>query len=137
MEQLQLLLRDTQKSVSLEIISNCQTFTDALRLCKSISGLDDKQIAMSLGIDQGHFSLIWDRNGNKRHFPEAKLLQFMEVCQNKIPLIWLALKCGYTLEPLRNDLEQENEELKRRLADATAREETIVAFLRKTGLRVP
>jgi hypothetical protein len=107
MEQLRLLLRDQRREVSLDVIMSCIKFTDALELCKSISGLEDKQIAMTLEIDTGHWSLIFNRNGNKRNFPQNKLIEFMEVCGNKIPLIWLALQCGYTLQPLKSELEIE------------------------------
>ncbi len=99
MEQLRLLLRDQQRQVSLEVIDSCNTFDDALALCKSISGLEDKQIAMALRIDPGHWSLIFTKGPNKRNFPENKLLQYMEVCKNRIPLIWCAFKSGYTLTP--------------------------------------
>jgi len=91
MEQLQLLLRDQKKKVSSEVITTCQTFKDSLKLCKSISGLEDKQLAMALEIDQGQWARIF---GNGGHFPENKLMEFMNLCQNKVPLIWLAFRCG-------------------------------------------
>jgi hypothetical protein len=117
-EQLQLLLRDKKKEVSEEVVLSCATFKDALRLCKSISGLEDKQICMPLDIDAGQWARIF---GNGGHFPENKLIEYMELCGNKVPLIWLALVCGYTLTPLKTELEieldaarAENEELKKK-----------------------
>lgn len=109
MEQLRLLLRDQKKEVSFDIIDSCKTFIDALDLCKSISGLEDKQIYMALNIDKGHWSLIYTKGSNKRNFPENKLIEFMDICGNRVPLIWLARKCGYTLQPLRTELEIELE----------------------------
>lgn len=106
MEQLQLLLRDKHKEVSVEVIMACGAFKDALKLCKSISGLEDKQLAGHLDIDPGQWARIF---GNAAHFSENKLLKFMDICGNKIPLIWLAMKCGYTLSPLKTELELELE----------------------------
>lgn len=114
MEQLTLLLRDQKKEVSIEVITACHTFKDALRLCKSISGLEDKQIAMTLEIDPGQWARIF---GNGGHFPENKLITFMELCENKVPVIWLAYHCGYTLHPLKTELENEIDRLKDALAE--------------------
>lgn len=106
MEQLKLLLRDQQREVNIDVIKACKTFKDALKLCKSITGLDDKQICLALDIDPGHWSKIFTNGG---HFPENKLVDFMELCGNKIPLIWLSYTCGYTLAPLKSELEMELE----------------------------
>ena len=104
MEQLQLLIRDQNKQVSLEVILSQQTFRDALKLCKSISGLDDKQICSELNIDQAQWSRIWSGNG---HFPENLLNDFMRVCQNMVPLIWLSYRNGYAPHPLKNEIEMQ------------------------------
>ncbi|GEM_PF-5275496 len=64
-EQLPLLLRDSQKKVSLNVITSQPTLKDALKL------------------------------------------RFIQLCQNIVPLIWLAYNCGYTLHPLKNELELE------------------------------
>lgn len=131
MEQLQLLLRDQKKEVSMEVISSCQTFKDALKLCKSISGLEDKQICGALDIDPGQWSRIFGNGGN---FPDNKLIEFMDLCGNKIPLIWLACKCGYTLHPLKNELEMENERLRAELDQQKHEIEAVTKFLRESRI---
>jgi hypothetical protein len=104
MEQLQLLLRDQQKFVSVEIIESCKAFLDAIKLSISISGLEGKQIAGQLNIDAGQWSRILTGDAN---FPLNKLMDFMELCKNKVPLIWLAVKCGYVLTPMKSEQEVE------------------------------
>lgn len=130
MEQLQLLLRDRQKDVSMEVIEACPTFKDALKLCKAVSGLDDKQICMTLDIDQGQWARIF---GNGGHFPENKLLHFMDLCGNRVPLIWLAVKSGYIIHPIKTELEIENEKLRRELED-TRKEIEVLAKYRAKGI---
>ena len=105
MEQLDLLLRDAKTNeASLTLIMAQKTHTDALKLCKLLSGLDDKQIAAHLGIDQAHWSRIWS---GQAHFPADKYIEYMSICNNIIPLIWLAHSTGYTLKPLMTELEQQ------------------------------
>lgn len=130
MEQMQLLLRDRKKEVSIETILAQPTFKDALKLCKTMSGLEDKQIAGHLDIDPGQWARIF---GNGGHFPENKLMEFMELCQNKVPVQWLALKCGYTLHPLMSEKDREIEELKAALIEKD-KELEIVAKWKKAGL---
>ena len=131
MEQLQLLLRDRQREVSLDIILACKTFNAALKLCKEISGLTDDQICLQMGYTPAHFSLIWNTSGNKRHFPENDLIRFMDLCQNKVPLIWLAYRCGYTLEPLMDEKDRQIGELQAQLAERDREIETLVKYRQK------
>ena len=125
MEQLSLLLRDQKKEVGLDVILACNTFKDSLKLCKSISGLEDKQICMTLEIDAGNWARIF---GNGGHFPENKLMLYMEICQNKVPLIWLAYHCGYTLQPLKTELEIQLEELQKQLAEKDMEIRTLTKY---------
>lgn len=138
MEQLQLLLRDKKKNVDISIIENIPTFTAALKMCLDISGLEGKQIAPLIGTDEGNLNRVWSKkNGESgngtRYFPENKLLQYMEVCQNIIPLIWLALKCGYGLHPLMSEKDKEIEELQAQLAEKD-KEIEILAKYKAKGL---
>lgn len=113
--QKEFLFRSNPKQdISDEIILKQATWKDALRLSKSVSGLDDKQIAGELEIDPAQWSRIWSDQAN---FPERKIMRFMEVCGNLIPLRWLSLKCGYGLTPLKSMLEMENESLKKALEE--------------------
>ncbi len=131
MEQLRLLLRDQKKEVAQDVIASQTTMNAALLLCKQISGLEDKQIAGALGIDPGNFSLIWAKNGNKRQFPENQLIDFMTLCSNIVPLIWLAQKMGYGLHPLMSEKDREIEELRAALTEKEKEIETLIKYRQK------
>lgn len=90
-------------------------FLGAINLCIDISGLDDKELYIPLGIDSGHWSNI--RKGKpSTHFPTNKLNQLMAMCGNTIPLIWLARVNGFGLHMLESEAER-----KLREADDRAR----------------
>lgn len=129
--QKELLFRSNPKQdISDEIIAKLPTFKDALRLSKSISGLDDKQLCMELDIDPGQWSRIWS---NGAHFPNEKLTQFMDLCGNLVPLRWLALKYGFELKPLKTTLEIENETLRAQLEQERHEREIILKALKEVN----
>lgn len=128
---MQLLLRDRKREASLDIILTCNTFKEALKLCKSISGLGDKQICGHLDIDPAQWSRIWTTESG--HFPENKIMKFMELCENIVPLIWLAHKCGYIIQPLKTELELENEKLLSELNEEKKKLAVITEFYRSIG----
>jgi hypothetical protein len=123
---MKLLEKDRSRVVSLEVIEAQKTFKDALRLCKSISGVDDKEIFVKLDIDQAQWSRIFTGAAN---FPENKLLEYMEICNNKIPLIWLAVRCGYVIQPRKNEYELEIDRLKEELIEIKMEREKVIRFL--------
>lgn len=87
-----------------------------------------KGIAMDLEIDQGQWSRIWS---NGAHFPTEKLTQFMDLCNNEIPLRWLALKRGYGLYRLKTVLEIENEGLRKELEKVNEKYQTVKDFMKE------
>lgn len=122
-EQGRLLLSVTPRApdpeeVSLQSIARKRTLLDAVNYCIEVSGLDDKNIAISLGIDAGHFSNI--RKGKAAcNFPITKLDDLMNLCGNEIPLLWQAMKRGKGLVMLEGEAErllrvqrEENERLR-------------------------
>lgn len=114
MANLQLLLKDQKRQASLELIIQQPTFKDALKLCRSLSGLSDKEIAEKLKMKTSQFSKILYSDSN---FPIDNIIDFMRICENIVPLIWLTYKCGYTLKPLKSELEAESEFLKREIEE--------------------
>ena len=90
-------------SVSEEVIFAQPTFSAAIRLGASVSGLDEKQIYRELEIDAGHWTRIM--NG-EAHFPVDKLLRFMDLVGNEIPLQWLAHRRGKGLVLLLSEAER-------------------------------
>jgi hypothetical protein len=128
LEQFRLFQQDSEKTVSLDTIITCPTFKDSLKMCKMISGHDDKQIAMQLDIDQGQWSRIFSGVG---HFPENKLVQYMKICGNKVPLIWLNYHSGYAMQPLKSGLEMENDRLKAELDKIKDEMAAITKFMKE------
>lgn len=84
--QLPLARKPAEADVSIGIIERKKDLLAAVNLCMDVSGLDDKEIYMALGIDAGHFSNI--RKGKSGcNFPINKLNELMDLCGNDIPLI--------------------------------------------------
>lgn len=92
----------------LELVARKQTFLSAIVLCVQLSGLDDKEIYMSLGIDAGHWSRIMKGDA---HFPVDKIDMLMTMCGNEVPLQWMAQKRGYQLVMLKSAAESRIEAL--------------------------
>lgn len=95
-----------QEEVSISSIAKRPTLLSAINYCIEVSSLDDKEIALALGIDAGHFSNI--RKGKTGcHFPTNKLDDLMTLCGNEIPLIWQALKRGKGVHMLEGEAERQ------------------------------
>lgn len=117
--QLPLTRTPAQPEIPLDVIMQRKDLLGAINLCIDISGLDDKELHLSLGIDAGHWSNIRKGKGGT-HFPTNKLVQLMGMCGNQIPLIWLARVSGYGLHMLETEAERQlrlereaNEQLQR------------------------
>lgn len=107
--ELKLLYKDQKRNVNLGLVASLNTFKEALLLCKAVSLLDDGVIAERMGISLADFVKIFSDNGC---FPVEKIIDYMRICENIIPVLWLSLKCGYNLHPLEQELEQESRQLK-------------------------
>lgn len=88
--------------VNPEVIACRRDLLAAINLCIDVSGLDDKEIGLALGIDAGHFSNI-RRGKTGCNFPLTKLDDLMTLCGNEIPLAWLAMKRGKGLHMLETE----------------------------------
>jgi predicted XRE-type DNA-binding protein len=104
--------------VPLESVLARKSLLGAVNLCIELSGLDDKEIYIPLGIDAGHFSNL--RKG-KGHFPIDKLDELMDLCGNEVPLVWLAHKRGKGLVVLKSEAERRAEAAERRANEAEAK----------------
>lgn len=129
MENLDLALRTDQRDVSDDVIAKCASMKDALKLSKEVSGLQDKVFCQELDIDAGQWSRIWSGGAN---FPENKLPHFMKLAGNLIPLRWFANQFNMGLHVLKTELERENEELRKALADKARELDVIKDFMRET-----
>jgi hypothetical protein len=102
----------------LSTITRRPTLLRAMHLAVEVSGLEDKQVYDAIGIDASHWTRI--KNGTASMPLDETFLNFLNVVANEIPLVWLAEKCGYdwgTIRKHRSGLEDENEKLKKELAD--------------------
>ncbi len=118
-------------SFIMQKISACQTMRDALRLCWQISDISLEDLANDLGVLSSHLSnMLGNKQSRNRYFPPEKINQLMDVCQNEIPLHWLAFSRGYGLFRLKSEVEAENERLKEELRKVDKKLETIQEFLK-------
>lgn len=97
----------------LELVTKQPSMSRAIALCMQASGLDDKEVYLTLGIDAGHWSRIVKGDA---HFPINKLGQLMDVCGNDAPLMWLANARGYGLVILQTEAERRAEAAEQALA---------------------
>lgn len=104
--------------VAEEVVFRCRSFTAALALSVNVSGLEEKEIYLALGIDAGHWTRIMKGDA---HFPVNKLNDFAALVGNDIPLMWWANSRGQGLHPLESELERrlriEQEKLERIVAE--------------------
>lgn len=101
--------------IPVELVMKQKTLLGAINLCITESGLDDKEIYLTLGIDAGHFSNLRKGTG---HFPTEKIDPLMDLCGNEAPLIWLSTKRNYGLVLLKDEAERRAEEAERRAKEA-------------------
>ena len=116
--ELPLVREPAHVEVSMELIRRQKSFINAIALSTQLSGLDDKEIYMTLGIDAGHWSRIVKGDA---HFPVNKIDELMTLCGNEAPLKWLANKRGYSLQLLKTEAERRIEDLEFRLEKETER----------------
>ena len=117
-DQMELLISLSPKRPEIpdEIVAAQPNMTSAINLCISASGLEDKEIYLSLKVDPGHWTRI--RQG-RAHFPVDQLERLMLLCANDVPMRWLARRRGFDLKPREDhkdkklrELEQQNQELR-------------------------
>lgn len=102
--ELRLVRRVERREVAVELVMRQQSFSAAIALCISLSGLEDKEVYLPLEIDPGHWTRI---KKGEAHFPVDKLNSLMELCGNQAPLIWLAHSNGFGLVILKSELERQ------------------------------
>jgi hypothetical protein len=88
-----------QQPVSTAVIYRQPDALSALRLSVQVSGLDEKQIYMPLGVDKAQWSRIMS---GQAHFPTNKYELFMDLVGNEILLVWLAYRRGKGLLDLED-----------------------------------
>jgi hypothetical protein len=105
MKQLELSIKPHMQDVDTAVVSRQPSLTSALILCQTISGLEDKEITGKGGVIND--AATWSRiKAGSNNFPQDNLIRMMTVCQNEVPLIWLADRMGYELSPKVSEMER-------------------------------
>lgn len=125
--QLPLARRPAVTEIPLEIVMRGKDLLAAINLCIDVSGLDDKELSITLGIDAAQWSRI--RKGDA-HFPPRKLGALMDLCGNEVPLIWLARTRGYTLVQIETETQRQLREERDRSAELEKRLQWAEGLLR-------
>ena len=94
-------------TVPLELVIKQPSLSGAIALCVQLSGLEEKEVYLSLEIDAGHWTRIMKGDA---HFPVNKLNALMDLCGNEAPLLWLANSRGKGLVLLKTEAERRAEE---------------------------
>ena len=100
--------------VPLDLVVKQPTLASAIALCVQVSGLEEKEVYLSLEIDAGHWTRIMKGDA---HFPVNKLNNLMDLCGNEAPLMWLANSRGYGLVILKTEAERRAEMAERALRE--------------------
>ena len=108
-----------------DLIARQQSMTAAVNLCITASGLGDKEIYITLGIDPGHWTRI---KQGKAHFPVDKLNELQDLCGNEIVLRWQNMSRGYRMVPIEDVKDQRIRELEQRVAEQTKEIETLIKY---------
>lgn len=125
--ELPLARRPAITDVPLDIVMRCRDLLAAINLCIEVSGLDDKEVALTLSIDAAQWSRI--RKG-EAHFPPRKLAALMDLCGNEVPLVWLARARGYALVQIETETQRQLREERERSAELAKRLEWAESVLR-------
>jgi len=109
--------------VPLDTVVRQPSLSGAIALCVQISGLEEKEVYLELGIDAGHWTRIMKGDA---HFPVNKLNDLCDLCGNESPLIWWANSRGYGLVLLKSEAERRAEELQKKLDEAEMKNRVLI-----------
>lgn len=90
-------------TVPLSLILKQPNLSGAIALCVQLSGLEEKEVYLTLGIDAGHWTRIMKGDA---HFPVNKLNDLCDMCGNEAPLQWWANSRGYALMQIETETQR-------------------------------
>lgn len=105
---------DSQMKSKKLIVIQQPSLSAAIAMCVQLSGLAEKEVYLTLGIDAGHWTRVMKGDA---HFPVNKLNGLMDLCGNEAPLMWLANSRGYGLVVLKTEAERRAEEAEHALRE--------------------
>ena len=113
--ELALITRAESNGVPLEMIQRQKSAAAAFALAIQSSGLEDKEVYLSLGLDAGYFSRI---KSGAATLQADSLAQFCQVVGNTIYPEWLAYQIGCTLVQIKSEAERRAEAAEKRATEA-------------------
>jgi hypothetical protein len=131
MTSLELRIKRPLRTIPQDEWEDWTTEAKVLSEMVSKSGLQDKSIAIEIGVDPAVLSKA--KSGQAR-LSEADLDAFMDACGSEAWLHFWMLKRGYDprqLHRMESDLERENRMLRERLAKVEADREVELRFVRE------
>ncbi len=113
--ELPLLREPNRTPIPLETVRAQRSPCAAFTLACNNSGLEDKEIYLSLGIDAGYFTNI---KKGKATLQSDKVRKFCEIVGNTAYPEWMAYQLGCTLVVIKTEAERRAEEAERRYAES-------------------
>ncbi len=130
MNQLELIVKRPIKPTTLGDLQGIDTEAKALRAMARASGLQDKALAVEIGVDNATFSRVM--SGQAR-FSEEQLQRFMDACGSELWVSWWLAQRGYdptSPRRIETDVERENRELRDQIEQMQRDRETELRLLR-------
>jgi len=115
--ELALARRPAASSVAIEIVRAQKSAAAAFTLACSVSGLEDKEVYLALGIDAGYFTNI---KKGKATLQADLHRQFCDTVGNTIYPEWIAYQLGCTLVMVKTEAERRADEANKRAEVAEA-----------------
>lgn len=128
--ELPLSRRVDKVDVPIDLVLKQPSLAAAIALCAQLSGLEEKEVYLPLGIDAGNWSRM---KRGEAHFPVNKLNYLMDLCGNEAPLTWLANSRGYGLVLLKSEAERRAEAAELRAQEAEKKLAWAMEFMREGG----
>lgn len=113
--ELALAREPDRATIPIELVRRQQSAAAAFSLACQASGLEDKEIYLTLDIDAGTFSRI---KKGEATIQADKLAAFCEAVGNTIYIEWLAYQVGCTLVVIKTEAERRAEAAELRAIDA-------------------
>lgn len=113
--ELALSREPNRASVPIEVVRAQKSSGAAFTLACNVSGLEDKEIYLPLGIDAGYFSNI---KKGKATLQADLVARFCELVGNMVYPEWLAYQLGCTLVMVKTEAERRAEVAEKRAHEA-------------------
>lgn len=124
--ELALARRPAASAIAIEVVRAQKTAAAAFTLACSVSGLEDKEIYLALGIDAGYFTNI--KKGKATLQADLHRL-FCDTVGNTIYVEWIAYQLGCTLVLVKSEAERRADEATKRAEAAEAKARLLMELL--------